>query len=1168
MKNNHVLTKLPGWLLIITILFLGISFTLFFLYGVQASASTEIESSSKPFNTKDISVYYLGDPDYADAPYGSTPILDGKIDPGEYAGAGKLKFPGYGGDIEAFIRQDASNLYIAIDSPDTVPYPYVSAGGVGPALQIFLDVNNDKASLPQPDDFKLTINKNGTTSEAQGNGISWGNSGIVNWNAATCTTPWGWQAEFSISFSKLNISSPSTNIIGFSIAEVWTPSWPFDWYWPANADWDQPISWGNLSSSSDWYTFYWKPSPYEDYAPSGVPDFDQLQSGPTFDGPFAVANSLWWFDSKFEENPVGPPAGGPPSTIPINDSYTLVQPYGNWDDHDPQNVISLTQDLYSNYLKTDQSPLGPGTDVYSMYYGIQNYLRIQGLWDDYAVTLVNKPDFNWIADEVMRSEDVILLLGIWQEQPVSSGIWVRLGGHYVTVAGVDLPNLQIALSDPAQDAAETTGLGRILNGSLKVHAPIPGHTPDIHNDAGNVSHDTYTVAPGSLSPGGLWYIEGYEPPDIILYGLPGMNPNPRNLEPIGTYIPGNLINIEIEYALAVSPYDWKASGRWVEDDSVPLYDKRFDPFIDFAPSGMPDIDQKQDNWGKIISTAWQWTFCGPTAAANSLWWFDSKFELNGAIPPTIADSYPLLSPPYGAWDDHDPLNGDDLTTPWPPGGEFVEHLATLFDTDGNQSSTLHHGTTITDVFTGITQYITNHNLQQGYVITQVQKPEYWWVAEEVEQSEDVILLLGFYADLGGGDYERIGGHYVTVAGVDKQGGYIAFSDPYWDRMETVLPPNEFSLSPAWSGRVGNDGDPPLGPTGLLPTYSHTYSHTNPILHNDAANISHDLYQIHQTTSPGGIWGPTNYATSTGQIQNFIYVNGGGSNFPDATPVETEVEWAVAVSPVSDLWITKTITPTEVTPGDWVTITLVFGNNGNLAENVVVSDLLSNKFSNGTFVGSWNNYGATITPHDLFTFTVGNIPINLGGTSQGIITISAQINPDIEWQATSIITNTASISSDTTEQYQLPVSSNTDSYTFTVQSSSLSIQKFTDMTQIAPGEHVTYTILYTNTGPGIAKNAVITDNVPLEITKTAYTYQNNYLTPISHTGRYIWSLGNVPLNGTGIITLTGTADFISTTNTLTNFATIDSPSDGQSTTDNSDPAVIPVYYRVLLPYINR
>ena len=65
---------------------------------------------------------------------------------------------------------------------------------------------------------------------------------------------------------------------------------------------------------------------------------------------------------------------------------------------------------------------------------------------------------------------------------------------------------------------------------------------------------------------------------------------------------------------------------------------------DYAPSGVPDFDQKQDKWGVGVLGApgWRWTYCGPVAMANSLWWFDSKFEPNPVPPPAINDGYPLV----------------------------------------------------------------------------------------------------------------------------------------------------------------------------------------------------------------------------------------------------------------------------------------------------------------------------------------------------------------------------------------------------------------------------------------------------------------------------------------------------------------------------------------------
>ncbi|RLB76248.1 MAG: hypothetical protein DRH15_12870 [Deltaproteobacteria bacterium] len=58
---------------------------------------------------------WLSDDDVVDAPYDNppAPIVDGLISPGEYAGAGKVTFPGYGGDDKVFFKHDGSNLYFA-----------------------------------------------------------------------------------------------------------------------------------------------------------------------------------------------------------------------------------------------------------------------------------------------------------------------------------------------------------------------------------------------------------------------------------------------------------------------------------------------------------------------------------------------------------------------------------------------------------------------------------------------------------------------------------------------------------------------------------------------------------------------------------------------------------------------------------------------------------------------------------------------------------------------------------------------------------------------------------------------------------------------------------------------------------------------------------------------
>jgi hypothetical protein len=112
------------------------------------------------------------------------------------------------------------------------------------------------------------------------------------------------------------------------------------------------------------------------------------------------------------------------------------------------------------------------------------------------------PTFEFIEEEVMRSEDVILVLGFYQKSPVTDE-WYRVddpyeygSGHAVTVAGVNSTALQIGISDPIQDNAEpppqgTNGLGRVLPPPPHPHAAGPPYS--LHNNATYVSHDIYNV---------------------------------------------------------------------------------------------------------------------------------------------------------------------------------------------------------------------------------------------------------------------------------------------------------------------------------------------------------------------------------------------------------------------------------------------------------------------------------------------------------------------------------------------------------------------------------------------------------------------------------------------------------------------------------------------------
>jgi hypothetical protein len=225
---------------------------------------------------------------------------------------------------------------------------------------------------------------------------------------------------------------------------------------------------------------------YADYAPFGVPDFDQKQNGWvsmvggggrwSYCGPVALANCFWWFDSKYETVPIPPPG--------VSDHYPLVQDYTLLigDDHSPANVIPFVDSL-ALYLGCN--PGTNGTFIYNFPAGAQAWLNKVGLAPLYTINLTPMPDYSMIAAEVLRSQNVILLIGFYEDM---GGVFCRLGGHYITVAGVCTTAARICVSDPYFDNNE----GEPPAGSA--------HPSGVHNDAqfisgphGQIQHDSYNL---------------------------------------------------------------------------------------------------------------------------------------------------------------------------------------------------------------------------------------------------------------------------------------------------------------------------------------------------------------------------------------------------------------------------------------------------------------------------------------------------------------------------------------------------------------------------------------------------------------------------------------------------------------------------------------------------
>ena len=274
---------------------------------------------------------------------------------------------------------------------------------------------------------------------------------------------------------------------------------------------------------------YYKPS-YPDYAPSGMPDFDENQAAFTTQAgqytwcvPVAVANSLWWLDSEGESNNFTNPV--PPPTI--SDHFNLVTNYSNWDDHDSQNVIPLVQNL-AILMDTDGITSHDGhmgTRLTDIQNGIQQYLQQQGVANLFQVYNQSFPTLTWIDNQTETCQDVELCLEFWQLtatgwiQPIFSEASLN-HGHCVTCAGSNSTTSQVSVCDPYQDAFEA---GLAPGRSPALHA-YP-HNSAVHNDAQYVSQDAYNVS--------LFDFSG-----LPFGGPPGYSSNASELQGYLQTIPG------------------------------------------------------------------------------------------------------------------------------------------------------------------------------------------------------------------------------------------------------------------------------------------------------------------------------------------------------------------------------------------------------------------------------------------------------------------------------------------------------------------------------------------------------------------------------------------------------------------------------------------------------
>ena len=204
-------------------------------------------------------------------------------------------------------------------------------------------------------------------------------------------------------------------------------------------------------------------------------------------------------------------------------------------------------------------------------------------------------------------------------------------------------------------------------------------------------------------------------------------------------------------------------------------------------------------------------------------------------------------------------------------------------------------------------------------------------------------------------------------------------------------------------------------------------------------------------------------------------------------------------------------------GDTVTYVLTYENVGFAeAESVVITDTLPAELTGAPTLLP----GAPISNYDPVTreatWDLGTV--SLGARQQ--VTVSAKIDPT----ASGLFENRAEV---TWTDGTTPDSANSNYADISVIAEPFfGLTKAVDKTNAGPGDELTYTINYANTGSAAGVNTVVTDTIPAGLTPVAGSYPGATYVPgatASDPDTLTWSLGSVPASATGSLTYKVTVD---------------------------------------------
>jgi uncharacterized repeat protein (TIGR01451 family) len=242
---------------------------------------------------------------------------------------------------------------------------------------------------------------------------------------------------------------------------------------------------------------------------------------------------------------------------------------------------------------------------------------------------------------------------------------------------------------------------------------------------------------------------------------------------------------------------------------------------------------------------------------------------------------------------------------------------------------------------------------------------------------------------------------------------------------------------------------------------------------------------------------------TGTADTAVMTNKVSLDYTDATggqPYTTQYDSTDVTATAPIMSISKMADVSNADPGDIITYTITYKNTGTgVAAYVWINDTIP---SQTVYVSSTPTY--TSVSGDTYTWLFKNV-----GT--GTYTVTLKVRVKTGTADTAVMTNKVSLDYTDANGGQ-PYTTQYDSTDVTATAPIMSISKIADVSTADPGDIITYTITYKNTGTGVAAFVWVNDTIP---TQTVYYSSTPAYTSVSGN-TFTWLFKDV---GTGTYTVT-------------------------------------------------